>query len=189
MLMQALQAGKLSELDATAKAAVPSLPSPVVESLVEAKGARSAAELIKELEQNGWRPRTPGEIAAYHIVRNEWDQLASTGAACIRPLVAVVLNDTNDNTRHDAAWALTSAVQHLQADLPEKTLHYLLCADLKSADEDANWLMKDGIWKELERRGLFMPKKIVYSGPLDPGLTENAGYLSSTCRIIGTPAT
>ncbi len=187
-LMQAVQTGKLSELDAEAKAAVPSLPSPVVESLIEDKGARSAAEVIKELEQNGWKPRTPGEAAVYHIVRNEWEQLASTGAACLRPLVAVALYDPDDDTRHDAAWALVSAVQRLEKDLPEKTLHYLLCADLKSTDEDANWQMKDGIWKEMERRGLFMPKKIVGSAGLDPTLTDKSSYLSSTTRIVGTLA-
>jgi len=184
-LMQAVQTGKLSELDAEAKAAIPSLPSAVAESLIEGKGASSAAEVIQELERNGWRPRTPGETAVYHIVRNEWDQLATNGAACIRPLVAVAVYDPDDDTRHDAIWELVSAVQRLEKDLPEKTLHYLLCADLKSADEDANWLIKDRIWKELERRGLFMPKMIVGSTGLDPRLTEESGYLSSTTRIIG----
>ena len=164
-LLLALCHGNLNKLDATAKAAIPSLPSTIVESLIQ-EDPYGATKVIEELEQNDWKPRTPGETAVYHILRKEWNQLAATGQACIEPLLELADSDAfDDETRRAAASALEEAVERLHAELPESTLRYLLCLrGVERIEEEVGteikiyiyfWTtMKDCIQRELERRGL-----------------------------------
>jgi len=165
-LLLALCHGNLNELDATAKAAIPSLPSTIVENLIQ-EDPYGATRVIGELEQNGWKPRTAGETAVYHILRKEWNQLAATGQACLEPLLEVADSDAfDDQTRREAASALEEAVERLHAELPESTLRYLLCLrGVERIEEEVGteikiyiyfWTtMKNCVQRELERRGLL----------------------------------
>ncbi len=166
-LLLALDFRELDKLDAAAKAAMPSLPAAVVENLIE-EDPYGADRVIDGLQQNGWRPRTPGEAAVYHILRREWDRLAGTGEACIEPLVEVAETDSSafdDETRRGAAHALEAVIGHLCAELPERILRLLAgLSDPVRIEEEVgaeiriaiySWrVMRSCIARELERRGL-----------------------------------
>lgn len=154
-LLVAVNFGNLNELDETAKAAIYSLPSSVVESLIE-EDPRHAAEIVEKLEQNGWTPRTASEIAVCHILHRQWDQLDGIGEACIRPLVEVASNDSgcfDDKTRRAAASALESVIGKIHAELPEKTLHDLWnLGDVVRVEEETGGEIKHHIYSWTEMR-------------------------------------
>jgi hypothetical protein len=108
--------------------AIPSLPGSLVERLIY-EDPGSAAKVIEILARHGWKPRAPGEIAVYHVLRGEWSKLAATGEACLDPLVEVAWADSewfDDQTRAAAAQALRDVVAEISANLPERRLRYLM---------------------------------------------------------------
>ncbi len=169
-LLVALVWGIWSELDAEAKAAIPLMPASIVENLIK-ENPYLADRDLENLEQAGWKPRTPGEAAVHHILRKEWNQLAATGQACLEPLVELVYsNGFDDQTRQEAASALEEVVESLHEELPESTLRYLWgLGDVHRIEGDyGRWTgivihvyswkaMGSCIWRELERRGLPFP--------------------------------
>ncbi|HEY6970575.1 MAG TPA: hypothetical protein VJA94_15310 [Candidatus Angelobacter sp.] len=130
---------------------------------------RGVDAMIEKLEQNGWNARTLIEVVVYHVVRGEWDQLAVMGEAGIVPLAMATTSHSTrleDETRRAAAKALEAAVEKSCADLPVKTLRFLLnLPDVVRVEKQAGgaskapkeiyaWTMKSRLRQELERRGL-----------------------------------
>jgi hypothetical protein len=170
-LLLALESRELSTLDASAKAAISSLPASTVENLLE-EDPYGAAKVIDQLCLYGWVPRTPGETAVSHIVRREWSQLANTGDACLKPLVDVAMTDStafDEEMRRGAARALEAAVDRLLPELPEMVLRSLAgLSDPVRIQEDVgseqrigmySWqTIRNRIHQELERRGFRTPQ-------------------------------
>lgn len=148
--------------------AIPSLPSSLVEHLIY-EDPGGAVKVIEILARHGWKPRAPGEIAVYHILRGEWNKLAATGEACLDLLVEVAWADSgwfDDQTRAATAQALEGVVVEIGANLPERKLRYLMgLPDPVRIQEEVGAEIKIPIYpwrgmricieQELRRRGLW----------------------------------